>query len=76
MTEPTKILGKSYDNAESRNFLRKSHENLTKKLRIAYRKVSKLTYENLRKILGILKLCTCDKVTTDLGKLRKFLGRT
>jgi len=56
MAEPTKIIGKSYDNAESRNFLRKSHEHLMKKLRIAYRKVSKLTYENLRKILGILKL--------------------
>jgi len=31
-------------------------------------KFRKLTYENLRKILKILKLRTYDEVTTNLGK--------
>jgi len=47
--------------------LRKSYETL--------RKVWKINYENLRKILGILKLSTYDEVTTNLGK-RKILGIT
>jgi len=64
MKELTKILGKSYDNADFQNFLRKSQEKVTKlslektydeltiKLEKSYetlRKVSKIiTYENPR----------------------------
>ena len=36
MTELTKILGKSYDNADFQNFFRKSYENVTKNLRKIY----------------------------------------
>ena len=56
MTELTKILGKSYE--KLKKILRKSYEKLTKKLRNAKKGCGKLTYENLRKILGILKLWT------------------
>ena len=56
-----------------------SYDKLTKKLWNA-KKGWKLTYKNLRKILGILKLWTYDKVTTNLGKtyedLRKNLGKS
>jgi len=36
MTELMKILGKSYDNADFQNFLRKSYEKLKKILRKTY----------------------------------------
>ena len=36
MTELTKILGKSYDNADFQNFVRKSWEKVTKNLRKTY----------------------------------------
>jgi len=39
MTELTKILGKSYYNADFQNFLRKSSEKVTKNLRNSYEKL-------------------------------------
>ena len=38
MTELTKILGKSYDNADFQNFLRKSSEKVMKNLRKSLKK--------------------------------------
>jgi len=54
MTELTNILGKSYK--KLLKIVRKTYEKLTKNLRNAKKGLEKLTYENLRKILGILKL--------------------
>jgi len=62
MTELTNILGKSYE--KLKKILRRTYEKVMKKLRNA-----KKGLENqLTKILGILELCTYDKVTTNLGK--------
>jgi len=40
MTELTKILGKSYDNADFQNFLRKSSEKVMKNLRKSLKKLT------------------------------------
>ena len=59
MTELMNILWKSYDNADFLDFLGKTDEKVTKRSD----RFRKLTYKNLKNILGILKFSTRDKLT-------------
>jgi len=63
MTERTKILGKSYDNADFQNFLRKSSEKVKKNLRsqLSYLKLA-IRSTNTNKYLILRKTRTKQEI--------------